>query len=155
MTVYKLVCFDLDETLVDGTDYIYNTLHINLKTDAVKRNATADKFFSNKITYKEWFEHDRELWKAVGAKKSDMLNAIKDVNLHEGAKETLTELKRHGIKIALISGSIDLVLEKAFGDYNDFFDYVFINKVFLIKKVTSLVGSTLLLIWTTRQPGLR
>ncbi len=35
---YKLVCFDLDGTIVDDTVFIWQTLHEHFKTDKKKEN---------------------------------------------------------------------------------------------------------------------
>ncbi|MBU0667015.1 MAG: HAD-IB family phosphatase [Nanoarchaeota archaeon] len=131
---YKLICFDLDGTLIDGTDYIWNTIHDNLKTDGLARDKARQDFFDGKISYQEWFEHDLKLWKQNAFTKNDLLNAIKGIYLHTGALETLHELKKRGFKIAIISGSIDLVLRKVFGDYERLFDYIFLNRVFFDDK---------------------
>ena len=48
----------------------------------------------------------------------------------EGAMETLKELKRRGFKLAVISGSLNIILEKFIPDYNDFFDDVFLNRIY-------------------------
>ncbi len=34
---YKLVCFDLDGTIVDDTIFIWQTIHNHLKTDKKRR----------------------------------------------------------------------------------------------------------------------
>lgn len=126
---YKLVCFDLDGTLVDGTEFIWKTLHTNLGIDPVKTDQAMKDYFNGQITYKEWFENDLKLWNEKGITKGDLLNAIKDINPHEGALETLQKLKNNGLKIAIVSGSIDLVLKKTFGIHQSLFDDVFINKI--------------------------
>ena len=48
----------------------------------------------------------------------------------EGAIETLEELKRRGIKLAVISGSLNIMLEKFIPNYEDYFDYVFLSRIY-------------------------
>ena len=93
---YKLVCFDLDGTLVDGTEFIWKTLHTNLGIDLVKTDQAMKDYFNGQITYKEWFENDLKLWNEKGITKDNLLNAIKCINPHEGALETLQKLKNNG-----------------------------------------------------------
>jgi len=126
---YKLVCFDLDGTLIEGIDNAWQLLHENLGTNNEERAKTKDDFFSNRIPYQEWFERDIKMWNKAGVTKDQMLQALKGLKLHEGALETLQKIKNNGIKIAIISGSIDLVLKKVFGIHQSLFDEVLINKI--------------------------
>ena len=48
----------------------------------------------------------------------------------DGAMETLKELKKNGLKLAIISGSINIVLEKFIPNYNEFFDDVFLSRIY-------------------------
>ncbi len=52
----------------------------------------------------------------------------------KGAKETINELKKKRLKLAIISGSLNIVLEHLFPNYKKYFDYVLINKIFFDKK---------------------
>ena len=45
----------------------------------------------------------------------------------EGALDTLDELKKNGIKLAIISGSLSIILEKFIPDYNEYFDDVYLS----------------------------
>lgn len=125
---YKLVCFDLDGTVIDDIVFIWNNIHDALKTDKEARREAMDDFHDGKISYAQWAEHDLMLWKNAGATKQIMLNAIKDVQLIPGARETLTELKNRGIILAVISGSLDFALEKVLPDHKHFFKDVYINR---------------------------
>jgi len=52
----------------------------------------------------------------------------------EGAKETLDKLKKQGIKLAIISGSLDFILEYALPNYKEYFDEVFLSKIHFDKQ---------------------
>lgn len=127
---YKLVVFDLDGTIIDETIFIWQTIHDYLCTDKELRKKAAEKFYNDEISYEEWAQHDIKLWKKKKATKQDILNAIKPLKLMEGALETLKELKKKNLKLAIISGSLNIALEKVLPDYKDYFDYVFLNKIF-------------------------
>jgi len=126
---YKLVCFDLDGTIIDETIFIWQTLHDFLGSDKVKRQKAFDEYMDGKISYSEWADHDLELWKEVGVTKSKMLEAIKPLRLMEGAMETIKELKAKGLKLAIISGSLDIALKYVIPNYEEYFDDVYINKL--------------------------
>lgn len=129
MTRYKLICFDLDGTLIDDTIFIWQTIHKHLGTDNHARRQAQQKFFNEEITYEEWAHHDVALWKQLGATQQHLREAIKPLKLMCGARETLTELKKQGYTLAIISGSLDFALEHVLPDYRHFIDHLYINKI--------------------------
>ena len=130
MPKYKLVCFDVDGTLIDNVRFSWQIFHDYFQTDRHRREDAKNRFFNGQITYKEWAEHDINLWKERNAKKSEFLKAMEHLKLMEGAMETLQELKKKSIKLAVISGSLNIVLEKFIPDYNYFFDDVFLSRIY-------------------------
>ena len=132
MPKYKMVCFDVDGTLVDNLTFSWQIFHDYFQTDRHRREDAKNKFFNGEITYKQWAEHDIGLWKERNAKKNDFFDAISHNNLKlmEGAIETLSALKKNGIKLAIISGSLNLLLEKFIPDYEKFFDDVFLSRIY-------------------------
>ena len=130
MPKYKLVCFDVDGTLIDNVTFSWQVFHDYFQTDRHRREDAKKKFFDGKITYMQWAEHDINLWKERNAKKPDFFKAIGHLKLMEGAMETLQELKKNGLKLAIISGSLNIILEKFIPDYGDFFDDVFLSRIY-------------------------
>src|SRR3989338_3409409 len=130
MPKYKLVCFDVDGTLIDNVKFSWQIFHDYFQTDRHKREDAKRKFFDGHITYKEWAEHDINLWRERKAKKDDFYRALDNLRLMKGAMETLRELKKQGINLAIISGSLNILIEKFIPDYRDFFDYVFISNIY-------------------------
>lgn len=124
---YPLVVFDLDGTLIDDTIYIWKTLHEGFNTDHTARNQAYDDYFAKRITYKEWFEHDLKLLKAAGATSKKIHTMLDDLHVMPGASHTLNTLKANGHKIAIISGSLDIVVKHMFPDFK--FDHILINKI--------------------------
>lgn len=136
----KLIVFDLDGTLVDEVIFIWHTLHDSLGTDKEWRQIGIDNYQNGTFSYEQWAIHDVEGWKKVNATKQDIINAIAPLRLMPGALETVKELKKQGHKLAIISGSIDIVLDKLLPEYKELFDYVFINKlVYKDDKVESII----------------
>jgi phosphoserine phosphatase len=128
---YKLICFDLDGTLVDDTIYIWETLHDGFLTDPIKRKQACFDYFSGKISYKEWFEHDLVLLSEAGATLSSINKLLSSLSVMKGAKETLSALRTQNKKVAVVSGSIDLVVSHLFSDFE--FDHLLINRIYFDK----------------------
>ena len=140
MPKYKLVCFDVDGTLIDNVKFSWNIFHDYFKVDMKRRENARNDFFNGKISYLQWAWHDINMWKEKGAKKEDFLKAIEGLSLMNGAMETLQELKKNNLKLAIISGSMNILLEKFIPNYNNFFDDVFLSKIYFGEdgKITSI-----------------
>ncbi|MDD5306868.1 MAG: HAD-IB family phosphatase [Deltaproteobacteria bacterium] len=124
---YPLVCFDLDGTLVDDTIYIWKTLHEGFATDPDARKRAHDDFASGRITYERWFAHDLALLAAAGATKPRIETLLDKLRPMRGAREVLASLRAAGHKIAIISGSLDIVIDRLFPDFA--FDHVLVNRI--------------------------
>lgn len=122
----RLIAFDLDGTLVEGTIFVWKTLHEHFKTDAQRRQKAADDFHGGRISYSDWFETDLELLEARGADRASILAVFDGLRPAPGARETLAELRRRKFRLGLISGSLDILLERFFPGA---FDHVLINRI--------------------------
>jgi HAD superfamily PSPase-like hydrolase len=127
---FPVVCFDLDGTLIDETIFIWQTIHEALGVEHESTKKMAELFFAKKITYDEWARSDINFWKEKGATKERLLRAISPLKLMPGAIDTITALKDAGVKIAIVSGSLNIALEHVLPDYKDYFDYIFLNHIY-------------------------
>jgi HAD superfamily phosphoserine phosphatase-like hydrolase len=124
---YRLVCFDLDGTLVDDTIYIWQTLHDHFGSDAARRRQAREDFFEGRIPYDAWLAHDMELLIARGANHERLREAVGRLKPMEGAHDTLATLSARGARLAVLSGSLDVVLEHHFPGTP--FAHVFLNRL--------------------------
>src|SRR3989338_8284702 len=104
---YKLACFDVDGTLIDNLTFSWQLFHDYFQTDIHRRGDARKRFYNGEISYKEWAEHDIQLWRERKATRQGFFDAMQNgsLKLMEGAMETLMELKRKKLKLAIISGS--------------------------------------------------
>ncbi|HLC46797.1 MAG TPA: HAD-IB family phosphatase [Candidatus Nanoarchaeia archaeon] len=127
---YKLIVFDIDGTLITDKVFIWHAVHEFMQSDRSALLKAHEEFSSRKISYERYLSCDAGLLMANNATKKMILKSIEGMQLAVGARETLEELKRRGYKLAVISGSLSLALQKVLPDYDEFFDDVFINHFF-------------------------
>lgn len=123
----KLIAFDLDGTLVDRTVYIWQTLHDHFGCDVARREQAKEDFFAGRISYADWFAHDLVLLGERGATRQGMLDCFADLHPIDGAEEVLSTLAARGYRLAVISGSIDILLDHFFPAHP--FHHVLINRL--------------------------
>ena len=129
---YKLVCFDVDGTLVDNLEYSWQIFHDYFRVDAEKRKKAKEAFYDGKISYLEWARHDINMWVELDKKRDDFISAIKNAKLKlmNGAQDTLSELKEKGLKLAIISGSVSIIPEFLIPDFENIFDDIYLSWIF-------------------------
>jgi phosphoserine phosphatase len=120
---YKLVCFDVDGTLVKDRkgENFWGSLHSEIEGEkgVTIEKARAKAFAAGKLAYSRWAELDLRGFKREGATINQFRKA---------ARATVMELHRRGIKLAVISGSIRTIIDELFPDHP--FSEVFTNEVF-------------------------
>ena len=126
---YDLVCFDVDGTLVEHPEHkvVWQVLNRRfLGTDGINENRYA-RYRSGEISYAEWVAMDIGDWQRRGITREQVVDALGELRLVDGARETLDELKDRGYKLGVISGTLDISLEILFPDHP--FDDVFCNRI--------------------------
>ncbi len=101
----KLVVFDVDGTLTRHSS-IWWRLHEHFGTQDLGRKYY-DQYFAGEIDYLEWARLDAELWK--GRPIEEVLEVVRETELVPGALEAITEIKKRGIHVAILSGGLDIM----------------------------------------------
>jgi phosphoserine phosphatase len=126
---YDLICFDVDGTLVrhPSGKVIWEILNRRFTGDD-SVNAERHRWYDEgKITYPQWVEMDVQGWIDAEATRGDIVDAIREFEHFEGAHRTLYELKRRGARLAVISGTLDVVIDTMFPEHP--FDDIYSNRL--------------------------
>lgn len=107
----KLVCFDLNKTLIKENTWLDLNLAMGMTRE--EDDELMKMYDEGKITYEESQIMLENIYKSRGnGNKVKMLEAISKYNYINGAVDLINYLKNKGYQIALVSGSIDLLVEK-------------------------------------------
>jgi len=126
---FDLVAFDVDGTLVHHPEdkTVWEVLNLRF-TGSDDQNAQRWELYRRgELSYAEWVALDVEGWRKAGATRDTMIAAMEGLRLVEGARETMEALKRRGMRLAVISGTLDLLLDTLFPDHP--FDEVYTNRI--------------------------
>jgi|GEM_PF-7065018 len=121
---YKLVCFDLDGTLLKGFDFSWKVVwDFYGKSGNIKRKEGLKLFHTKQIL-------TRIQLKSIAKKFKLTKNLYSALNL----------LIANGYSLAIICGGINTFLEDLIPDYSNYFKHVFINRFHFDKngKITSV-----------------
>ena len=124
-----LVCFDVDGTLVEHPEHkvVWQVINRRFLGDDGVNTERFKRYRSGEITYAEWVDLDVGEWQKLGLTRDQLVDALGELRLVDGARETLQILKERGYKLAVTSGTINISLETLFPDHP--FDDVFCNRI--------------------------
>lgn len=116
----KLIAFDLDNVLIDGEaiDEIGKIAGIQNEIAEITQKA-----MEGELDFETALKERVTLLK--GIKVDDIKKVIQDIPLMDGAKESITQLKKKGYKIATISGSFEVIANRMKEELD--LDYAYAN----------------------------
>ncbi|OGL50172.1 MAG: hypothetical protein A2161_11000 [Candidatus Schekmanbacteria bacterium RBG_13_48_7] len=124
----KIIGFDVDGTLVANIPYSWEEFHRVFDIDRKKLKLYYDLYHNGKISFDEWGMIDTDLWKEKNLHKTDFVDAIHTYfHLAEGTIEVLETLRTQNYIIAVISGSLSIVLEVLIPEYQKYFSHLYIG----------------------------
>jgi len=110
MPKIKLVCFDLDGTLIANNSW--HDLNVALGVTPEEDQGLYDEYHQGKISYNEWIKKLLDFFLKNGkADLNTITKALSNYTLADGAREVVGYLKQNGYQIALISGSMDMQVD--------------------------------------------
>lgn len=126
---YDLVCFDVDGTLIKhpSDKVIWEVLNLRFIGDDGVNQDRYRMYLDGRISYTDWVRLDVGGWIEAGATRDQIVEAVREFEVYDGALDTVRALKERGVHLAVISGTIDVVIDTLFPDHP--FDDVFTNKI--------------------------
>ncbi len=128
---YDLVAFDVDGTLVlhEQNKVVWEVFNRHFAGDDGVNIHRFEAYRAGELTYPEWVALDVGEWVQRGATRAEMIRLIRqELRPTPGVAETLARLVARGYRLAIISGTLDLVLEVLFPAHP--FEVVQTNKLF-------------------------
>jgi len=126
---FDLVAFDVDGTLVHHPEdkTVWEVLNRRFTGSDDQNEQRWALYRSGKLSYAEWVALDIGAWQAAGATRETIVGSLEGLKLVQGAHETMHALKERGMRLAVISGTLDLLLDVLFPEHP--FDEVYTNRI--------------------------
>lgn len=136
-----LIAFDIDGTLVESPQghVIWELLNHRFTGGPELGEERYRAFRAGEIDYARWVELDVSGWIEAGATRPQILEEVRKLRLIRGAREAIDTLHARGFKLAVISGTLDIVIEEHFPEHP--FQEVFTN-LLRFDEAERLVGWT-------------
>lgn len=135
MNDIKLICFDLNKTLIKENSWLDLNLAMGMTEIEDKLLMQWDE--EGIIDYKEGQSLITRIYKQRGkANYKEIVKALSNYTYIVGAKELINYLKEKGYTIALISGSMDLVVELVAKDLK--IEHFAANNIFIFDEKDNL-----------------
>jgi len=111
MNEIKLICFDMDDTLIDQNSWY--KLNIALGVTPEEDQQMYDDYVGGSLSYQEWTAKLLALYaERKLATKDTISNILSEYTLKEGAKDLVLYLQQRGYILVIISGSFDILVRQ-------------------------------------------
>lgn len=115
MREVKLICFDLDDTLIENGGW--RKLNTSLGMAPEQDNEYLRIYKEGKLTYEDWVKLSLKVYKESGKANFDYIKKVVSGYKYKlGAKEIISYLKEKGYNICLISGALDILVDEVGND---------------------------------------
>ena len=124
-----LVALDVDGTLVRGPDgmTVWEVLNLAFTGTPEWNKERYAAYKSGTLSYAEWVALDINGWRDAGARRDDLIAAFEPLQLIEGVSEAIHALRDAGLRLIVISGTLDLLLNTLLPDHP--FEEVYCNHI--------------------------
>jgi HAD superfamily phosphoserine phosphatase-like hydrolase len=127
----KVMVFDFDGTLTKRTDNrtTWEKIWVSLGYSIDDCANLHRRFSRGELTHQKWCELTTNKFKLRTLREERLKKIARDIQLVPGTKDTLESLKKNGIRLYVLSGSIKQVIKLVLGDLYDLFDEVKANEI--------------------------
>jgi phosphoserine phosphatase len=114
-----LIAFDVDGTLVDHPEgkVVWELLNRRFMGDDRMNHQRYHDYLAGTIDYPTWVALDVGGWIEAGATRSEIMTEVRALRRVDHAAEVLHELRDRGYLLAVISGTLDVVLDAFFPEH--------------------------------------
>lgn len=114
----QAIVFDFDGTLTRDkfNRTIWEIIWISLGYSEKDCQELHQRFNRNEISHTEWCKITEQKFKERNLRKETVEKIASKIHLIKGVRNTLKKLSDKGIKIYIVSGSIDIIIKKVMGD---------------------------------------
>lgn len=118
MRRFDLVAFDVDGTLVIHPEgkTVWEVLNRRFTGEDGSGDDRWADYRAGRLSYADWVALDIEGWRAAGASREDLIGAFEPLRLIDGAREAFDTLQDQGLRLVVISGTLDLLLHTLLED---------------------------------------
>jgi len=150
----KALVFDFDGTLTARDDELTTWEKIWVDLGYTTREcADLHRRYQNKeFGHEEWCQKTFVKFKAANLKAEQLDRIAGSISLIKGARETIQKLRERGIRLYIVSGSIQRVIRRVLGDLQNQFESISANDVIFDKRELSPGSSALGTILKAKQP---
>ncbi|NER78629.1 MAG: HAD hydrolase family protein [Leptolyngbya sp. SIO1D8] len=118
----------MDGTILQGLDFSWSLIWRKLKYSKALQMEGMTRYQSGEFTYEEWCEWACARFIQAGLTRQQLADFSRDITVSNNFISTVETLKKMGLMLAIVSGGIDTLLHDKIPEYEQYFDYVFINR---------------------------
>lgn len=131
MSSIKLVCFDLNKTLIKENTWYDLNLAMGVTPEEDRK--LLELYDSGRLDYVSWQKELESIYiQRNKAHRDEIIRIVSTYSYREGAKEIVRYLQEKGYEIVLLSGSIDIQVEQVAKELN--IQYFAANNTFVFNE---------------------
>lgn len=126
---FKLVCFDMDATLIQGLEFSTRAIWDALGDEENLRKQGIRSYYTGRFTYEEWCLWITDIFRQKGLTLERFRQIIEHYYPAPHLQEGLAQLKQRGYRLALVSNGLGRFLDELAPGAIDYFDDVYVNRL--------------------------
>lgn len=125
----QAIIFDFDGTLTKDklNRTTWESIWVELGYSEKLCQELHQKYNKKEISHAEWCKITEEKFKERNLHKADVEKIASKIHLIKGVRKTLSKISNEGIKIYIVSGSIDIIIKKVLGNLSQYIEEIKAN----------------------------